>query len=241
MQIWIFFDDGAGGDSFANLLESASNVEALDNEKSWRIHRYVDYRPKFWMPCPDQTHCFTNLHKSAREIGYAFRAVSNVLSDRYKTLISTNGNVIVTSRDTELNFLLSSDCLDILTQDQIKILLKRKNQSTILHDATTKNLLEVKSNINYRYIDVDESMFDLVVYFEDLLDWEFVKKLSKQLNLDIDNNKFLHWQKIIQQKIFYTTPGIKYYQSYIDHSGIYRYKEITTPNFNGVKTINHFN
>jgi hypothetical protein len=241
MQIWVFFEDGAGGDSFANLLENADNVEALDDQKSWRIHRYVDYKPKFWMPCPDQNHCFTNLNKSARDTGYAFYKSSNALSERYVDLVNANKNVVVTSRDLGLNFLLSSDCLEILTCKQIKLLLKKRNSSNIYRDATIKNLLESKVPTHYNpIIHPNESNFDLIIYFEDLLDWTFVQQLASQLHLDISQDSFLHWQEIIQQKLFYTTPGIEYYQSYIDDQDIYRYTKLTTLNLNGAKSITHF-
>jgi hypothetical protein len=241
MQYWIFFEDGAGGDSFANLLEHSNNIETLDQERSWRIHRYVDYRAKFWMPCPDQNHCFTNLDPMSKQRGYAFLEASNVLLPRYLELVTDNKNIVVTSRDIQLNFLLGSDQLDILTHNQIKILLKIRDNSNTSYYALNKNLQnfrvrQVKNNVN---IETDESKFDFVIYFEDLLDWTLASDLFKQMGLVIDNNDFFHWKDIVEQKIIYCTPGIEFYQSYLVND-IYHYKIIDQPSFQKAKFVTHF-
>jgi hypothetical protein len=240
MQIWIFFQDGAGGDSFANLLEHSTNMETLDQARFWRIHRYVDYRAKFWMPCPDQDHCFTNLDPMSKQRGYAFVQSSNKLLPRYLELVTADKNIVVTSRDTQLNFLLGSDQLDVLTHNQIKILLKRRDNSNTSYNVLTKNLQnfhvrQVKNNVT---VETNDSKFDFVIYFEDLLNWDSASDLFTQLRLTIAEDDFFHWKNIIEQKIIYCTPGIEFYQSYLVND-IYYYKIIDQPNFQEAKFVTH--
>ena len=59
MQFWIYFDAGAGGDGFANLLEHATNVKPWDqNLKVWRLSHYIDDEATFYAPTIDKNGCF---------------------------------------------------------------------------------------------------------------------------------------------------------------------------------------
>lgn len=231
MQFWIFFQSGTGGDSFCNLLETSRDIETLDSHKSWRIDRYVDYSPKFWMPSPDKNSCFRS--------NMRFCQSSNSLNNRYRELVADQKNIVIPSHDTNLKKLHSSDCQDVLKKNQVKILLKRKDTSKILHRAITKNLIECDAITNERFTMPDESDFDLSVYFENLLDWNYVNQLARQLSIHIAQDDFYHWKQIVNQTIFYTTPGIFYYQSLIDQQGIYRYEKIDKPNFEDKTKIIH--
>ena len=128
MQIWIYFLPGTGGDGIANLLEHSQNVTTIDhnlcvhatpNMQFWRVDRFVDNQPKFWAPTIDQLHCFRQNQK--------FDKTKNYLSNSYINLINSNATTIITSHDCSFQNFYNSDCVDIFTKNQIKILLYSKN------------------------------------------------------------------------------------------------------------------
>jgi hypothetical protein len=76
MQIWIYFDPGSGGDGFANLLERSRTITPFDqNDRPWRIDRFVDNCPKFWAPTVDTNGCFRT--------GRPFNTKDNKLNQNY--------------------------------------------------------------------------------------------------------------------------------------------------------------
>lgn len=206
MQIWIFFGPGAGGDGFANLLEHASGVTPIDGMSTWRIHRYVDGEPKFWMPAPDRDLCFRS--------GRRFDSKQNQLLESY--IKSVDGCAIVASHDTSLVALNNSDCLDVLTRDQIKILIKSRNIKEDSLKFAKKNLQELSLNqIELMYPDVDiNAFFDHAVFLDEIMQtWSSFQSFLKSIGLEMEQEFFEDFRKIVRGEIVYVTPGIRHFTS----------------------------
>ena len=156
MQIWLFFLPGVGGDGLANLLERSPDVTPIDGNKIfWRAHRIVDDSLKFHAPTPDVNGCFRRNHR--------FDSSTNKMVPEYVNLVRQKSTVIIASHDTDLSKLESSDCQDILRQDQLCILLTSKNMLQDYQIGARKNLLPWKHYTSSDVWAVDESKFDIVV------------------------------------------------------------------------------
>ena len=215
---------GDGGDSVANLLEHATNVAPFDGVRQWRVHRYVDGSPKFWAPLIDTNRCF-------RGGRCAFRTDQNQLNENYVCAVEQNHNIIVTAHDIDLKFFNASDCQDIFTQNQRRVLLISRNPTKSRLKAVTKNLQEInQKEFLSTVVDYDRRVFDLyerVVYIEDLItDWNTANALATWAGLDLQRVYYNRWQSVVQQQVYCVGGGIEYYQSHIDHLGVYRYTQI---------------
>jgi hypothetical protein len=196
MQIWIYFEPGTGGDGIANLFEHSNNVNTIDHRKCvhatpdrqyWRVDRFVDNRPKFWAPGPDSLHCFRQ--------GQWFDSTLNKLSDTYLNIVESNINTIVTSHDCTLKNLNISNCREIFTKNQIKILLQSTQTNRILKNFLEKNLINYNKNnlpnFNYRKIQIFPELFDHVVDVDDLLtSWDQVKSFTELIGLSLNKTFF---------------------------------------------------
>jgi hypothetical protein len=188
MQLWLFFIPGAGGDGLANLLERATNVTPVDREKSWwRVHRIVNGATKFYAPTIDKLGCFRNRQP--------FKQHTNFLLDNYKDLVKNGTNTVVTSHDVTLSWLYNSDCLNVLTQGQIKVLLNTDDYRSAAEMCATKNLLP---NVRDYHPDVDFSKFDYVLDMKTILNnWNYVRDFCQDLGLDISIDEYVTYKKII--------------------------------------------
>lgn len=231
MQIWIYFDPGTGGDGIANLLEHSTNIITLDHgacvhatpeRQYWRVDRFVDNRPKFWAPQFDKLHCFRLNQRFTRE--------TNSLSQVYIDLIQSNINTIVTSHDCSLKNLHNSDCYDIFTKNQIKILLQSNNRTQTIQNAFEKNLICYNKNSvpEQRTVPVIDNNFDYVIDADQLMSsWHEIKLLTQSIGLDLHEKFFDEFSSIIsgQQSNLYsvTTPR---YKTVVDHNGVVTYKRL---------------
>lgn len=198
MQIWIYFKPGTGGDGIANLFEHSDNVTTIDHRECihatpdrqyWRVHRFVDNRPKFWAPkfwVPD-TDSF--------EQGRRFDSTLNKLSDTYLNIVESSINTIVTSHDCTLKDLNISNCREIFTKNQIKILLQSTQADTVLKNSLEKNLINYNKNSlsgsTYREMKIFSEQFDYVVNVDDLLaSWDQVKSFTELIGLSLNKTFF---------------------------------------------------
>jgi hypothetical protein len=190
MQIWIFFQAGTGGDGIANLLERSNNVTPLDGvTEYWRIHRIVDGGVKFYAPNIDNNGCF--------RFNQPFDQTNNKLSDAYVDIVNQNLNCVVTSHDTSLELLTASDCQNILTNNQIKVLVTSTDHNHAAIMTATKNLAPfIKPRL--------ESTFDLTK-FDYVLDadlvktnWEYLNSFCKDVGLDLDHAQYLQYLDLLK-------------------------------------------
>lgn len=231
MQIWIYFAPGTGGDGIANLLEHSTNINTIDHNtcihatpkiQYWRVDRFVDNRPKFWTPQFDKLCCFRQNQR--------FNSDTNSLSQVYIDLVESNINTIVTSHDCSLKNLHNSDCREIFTKNQIKILLQSNNRTQTIQNALEKNLICYNKNSVSEQITVPVSRdnFDYVVDADQLMSsWHAVKTLTQSIGLDLDKKFFDEFSFIRngQQSNLYsaTTPR---YKTVVDHNGVVTYKKL---------------
>jgi hypothetical protein len=194
MQIWFFFNAGAGGDGVANLFEQSNNVVSFDATAEdpidyWRVHRFVNGSPKFYAPIPDVNHCFRS--------GQHFDQTKNQLAPGYKNCISTKQTCIVTSHDVTLKALSKSDCQNIFCKDQIKVLLTLDNRAQVNLNSATKNLLP--NLIDAQSPTVDQTLFDFVLDVEKInSDWQYVYNFSLKAGIDLDYQKYAEYQDILK-------------------------------------------
>jgi hypothetical protein len=192
MQIWLFFQPGIGGDGIANLLERSSNVTPIDGVTDyWRIHRIVDKDIKFYAPTIDEIGCFRH--------NQSFKNTNNKLKKEYVDIINQNSNCVVTSHDTTLKWLSTSECLDILLKNQIKVLLTSTRDPLLnVIKATTKNLLPTLPLENISAPMVYSEKFDYVLDV-DLFktNWDYVKHFCKQVNLNLCKNEYLQYCNLL--------------------------------------------
>lgn len=207
MIVWVFFQPGSGGDGFANLLEQSLNVVPLDGNKQWRIHRYVDSKVKFWAPnlCNGE-----HRNNTAEQLTNYQLEIANS-NDQY---------LVITSHDVELKKTFQKNILP--ENKHIKILLTSKN----IGDARIKNLIEFNQSLNSQVLEkinnIDPSNFTMQL---DAIpnSWEDIKKLVENFGLDLSEEDFIHYKKIVSGEVLYTTPGIEYYKSVIDPDNITKY------------------
>lgn len=212
MIVWIFFRPGSGGDGFANLLEQSTNVVPLDGSKQWRVHRYVDSRVKFWAP----NLCTNN-------DGRRDNVIEHLTEEQLAIANSNNQYLIITSHDIEL---IKTFKKNMLPKDRhIKVLLTSSN----FRDARIKNLMEFNHESDNQNPETINSK--ILLNFDVCLDsipknWEDIKSLVDNFGLNLSKENFDHYTKIVSGEIVYTTPGIEYYESYIDVDNITKYIKI---------------
>ena len=225
MQLWVFFESGTGGDGLCNLLEQSTDCNSLGAIKQWRPHRYVDGDLKFWMPTPDVKHCF---RKPA-----PFKQHKNQFYNNYVNLANQDqGFVIIPSHGINLWALEASDCLDILTANQKKVLLLSKDQKAALQRAERSCLREIKpatpEYLDYQIkqkINIDK--FDSVVYIEDLRsNFDIFDNFCNTLGIVADKNHYDTYLQLIRRELFFVSPGIAYHSSRIDETGILKYDQV---------------
>jgi hypothetical protein len=190
MQIWLFFQAGAGGDGVANLLERSKNVTPLDGETGyWRIHRIVDGSVKFYAPTIDKFDCFRH--------NKAFDQSINQLDNRYVDIVNQDFNCVITSHDVSLNLLVNSDCQNILCKNQIKVLLTSNNTDIDAFKGATKNLLPTVCS--QTSIDYCPEQFDYVLDV-DLVktDWNYVDRFCKDIGLELDHREYLQYCDLLK-------------------------------------------
>ena len=224
MQIWLFFQPGVGGDGIANLLERSTNITTIDGiSDHWRIHRIVDNDIKFYAPSLDEIECF--------RYKQSFKNTNNKLKKEYVDIINQNSNCVITSHDTTLELLSTSDCLDILLKNQIKVLLTSTRDPLLnMIKATTKNLLPTLPPEGVSAPMIYPEKFDYVLDV-DLFktNWDYVKHFCKQVNLNLCKNEYLQYCNLLSCNKTYLKDqfGIKEWVSTINGTQV-TYKLVDT-------------
>jgi hypothetical protein len=225
MQIWIYFDAGAGGDSFANLIEQCEEICTLDGvTKHWRIQYYVDNSAKFWAPAIDLNQCFRLERKPF------LLKTSNQFTDKYLDIVLNNKSTVCTSHDLTLQQLSQSDCLEVIELNQIKVLLENVDPVVSYRANITKNLRTESLIPDKKWIDwniaLDRSGFDYVLDANQVkTSWEYVNNFCQQLNLTLNKCKYQEWQLILNKT---QDKNIKQYKSIIENNVVIRYEEVTS-------------
>ena len=193
MQIWVYFQAGVGGDGFANLLEHAQNVRPfdLDDKQFWRVHRIVNNQIKFYAPTIDQHGCFRN-HQP-------FCLDTNQLSDTYTSTIEQQLTTVVMSHDVNLTNIYNSDCQEILTKNQIKVLVTTNNLYEAAYNVCIKNLLpELIPNEAFVTVD-DVAKFDYVLNIQQIQQsWDYVNNFCTEIGLALDKSQYLMYKQILK-------------------------------------------
>jgi hypothetical protein len=211
MQIWLFFVPGAGGDGVANLLEHAKNVTPIDGETHWRIHRIVNGQVKFYAPTIDELGCFRNRLR--------FNKTTNSLGPRYQTIVSNKLTTVVTSHDTALSWLTTSDCLEILTANQIKVLIHTKDYKQSAINAALKNLLPIIADSRYN---IDFTRFDFVLDIDQIQNnWNYVNDFCQQVGLQLDIDDYQIYQGLINSDLQHVNlDQVEQYVASIDNNQV---------------------
>jgi len=223
MQIWIYFEPGAGGDGFANLLERSRTITTFDqNDRPWRIHRFVDNCPKFWSPTVDQNKCFRT--------GQPFYTKNNKLNQNYVDHVNCGTSIICTSHDTSLKLLEISDCRDVFFKKQIKVRLQHQDCIDTYKQFAIKNLQNIPADLSYANMpklkSIDFKKFDYVVNIEKIqTDWNYVSKVCNDLNIELDPAEYQNYLCILAGSTQFDHPGIERYQSSIVN-GCFHYNKI---------------
>lgn len=214
MIVWVFFQGGAGGDGFANLLEHSSNAVTIDGDKKWRIHRYVDSQVKFWAPTlkntPERINTVNQLSDSQIQIAQS--------KDRY---------LIITSHDTSLIKTFDNDIIPF--ENHIKILLEPTDRYKQLVSFRIKNLIEfnpdhIKSTFKS---DSKISNMDYVADLDKILnDWVYTKSFVTNIGLKLSKKAYLEYKNIVLGHTMYNTSGIEYYKSMLNSNNIIVYEKI---------------
>lgn len=233
MQIWVFFDAGAGGDGFVNLLEHSKNIVTLDHNENvhatplqqfWRVHRFVDNTPKFWAAAPDVNECFRS--------GSPFFKHTNKLRSNYLDIVTNDYNTIFSGgHDATLASLEDSDLQNILTKNQIKIYLHNSAIANVQAVFNIKHLAEYNIHTLQPQAKrlVQFKKFDYVIDVNELLtSWNTLKLFVTELRLSLDEKHFDEFNLIQQhlgKNILYsgTTPE---FQSSIDIAGNVTYQQL---------------
>jgi len=216
MIVWVFFQSGAGGDGFANLLEQSSNARTIDGIKQWRIHRYVDSRAKFWAP---------NLQNSAER-----KNSVNLLNDQQLEIANSDTEyLIVTSHDCEFKNILSSSLIP--GNKNLKVLLISKNSKLCTYNYLIKNLKEFDSLqhpiIAKKHNQQISKDVDFVLDLDKIISsWEYTKQFTLDIKLNLEQESFEHYRKIVTGELMVETPGIEYYKSTIGIDNIVRYSKL---------------
>ena len=209
MQIWFFFDPGAGGDGIANLIERSGNFTPYDGETDWwRVHRIVDNKTKFYAPTPDAQGCF---RKNRR-----FDFQTNQLNKGYHDCILQNQNCVVASHDTSLKALDASDCREIFCRDQVKVLLLNDTKKSSI-DFAVKNL-SASLPTDIKKQNLDTTKFDYVLEVDRFqTDWQYVHKFCQEVGADLNIEQYYQYQDILQGRKTYMTNNfcVEEYSSHI--------------------------
>jgi hypothetical protein len=211
MQIWIYFEPGTGGDGFANLLERSRTITPFDqNDRLWRLHRFVDNCPKFWAPTVDTNACFRT--------GHPFYTKDNKLTQNYVEHVDRGANIICTSHDTSLELLEMSDCTDVFLKNQIKVKLHHQDPINVHKQSAIKNLQNISADLSFAKIpklkSIDFKKFDYVVSIEKIqTDWNYVSKVCNDLNIELDQAEYQDYLCILAGSTQFDQPGIERYQS----------------------------
>jgi hypothetical protein len=211
MIVWIFFHGGSGGDGLANLLEQSTNAVAIDKEKKWRIHQYVDLQVKFWQP---------NLQNNKQRLN----RLSQLNNEQIHIANSDDQYLIITSHDILLNETFDIDTVD--PKKHIKILLNPKNRHAMNRLFFIKNLINFDNTQQYGQVDtsVDLSNFDFVL--ESIPStWTEMTMLINSIGLKLSYLDFCKYLDIASGKEIIQEPHIGYYESYVDNN-IVKYKRV---------------
>jgi hypothetical protein len=221
MQLWITFVPGCGGDGLCNLLEHCDTVETLDNRLFWRIHYYVNSKPKFWMPSMcSPCGCFR------RE---SFSHDKYTLDPRYLELVNNKSTIIVPNHDMSLQWVESCGLLETFTKDRISILIRTADPPLAWETCHIKNLHEVPvREIRLNRLHQYSSNFDFEFFIEDILsDWLTFKSFTSHLGLTIEKIYYDHFVQIIKGEVMYALDDnykkLSYFESYVDHDNRIRY------------------
>lgn len=213
MIIWVFFQPGAGGDGFANFLEQAENVTTIDERKQWRVHRYVDYKPKFWAPELQNSTTRTN-------------TTEQLTDQQIEIACSDDRYLVITSHDISIKHTFNND--KIPAEKNIKIFLRCNDFRKQLINFMVKNLQEFddKKNISYKELNFLPDV-DFIINMDQIIDsWEYTNQLINSIGLPLTKEIYTQYKEIVSGELLYHTPGIEYYESFVDNDGITRYKRI---------------
>jgi len=215
MIVWVFFIGGSGGDGLANLLEQSSNAVTIDGEKKWRIHRYVDYKVKFWAPTlqntPERINRVTQLNKQQLEIAN-----------------SNNQYLIITSHDYQMKDTFLKNTID--EKKHVKVLLTFDINET-QRNFRLKHLIEFNQSEMLQSSAINKKNFqtepNFIIDIKEILNsWEYTKQFTETIGLHLEYKDFEYYKKLVLGEIFDRTPGIEYYKSYVDADNKIHYEKI---------------
>jgi len=215
MIVWVFFIGGSGGDGLANLLEQSSNAVTIDGEKKWRIHRYVDYKVKFWAPTlqntPERINRVTQLNKQQLEIAN-----------------SNNQYLIITSHDYQMKDTFLKNTID--EKKHVKVLLTFDINET-QRNFRLKHLIEFNQSEMLQSSAINKKNFqtepNFIIDIKEILNsWEYTKQFTETIGLHLEYKDFEYYKKLVLGEIFDRTPGIEYYKSYVDADNKIHYAKI---------------
>ena len=208
MIIWVWFTAGAGGDGVANLLEHASNARTIDGNKHWRVHRYVDNKVKFYAPTLGKQN---NIHRIN---------TIDLLDDRQLEIANSDTEYLIITSHVNPNLVSNK----IAVNKNIKILVTSNNA---LYNAYIKNLMEFNiSDLEIATAQPNFNSADIVVDIDDMNDWEYTKKFTLGIGLNLAEKEFNHYRKIVTGDLIFDDPGIERYKSVTDADNIVRYSKI---------------
>lgn len=222
MIIWVCFLAGAGGDGIANLLEQASNARQLDKNKSWRIHRYVNNQVKFYAPTVPINSDSANSRNNPIEM----------LDDYQVKIANSDTEYLIITSD---NIWYTPDLLYTLvpSNKQIKILVTSKNSR---YNYLTKNLIEFNMLTEKIPIVVPGGPRDekaaagaaaAVIDHDNIVDnWEYIKKFTLDIGLDLTQEDFNNYIKIVTGELIHHQLGIEHYKSITGIDNIVRYSKL---------------
>ena len=211
MQIWLYFIGGAGGDSVANLLEQAYNVEPVDGNLEWRLSHYIDGLACWWAPCFDREQCF----RSARP--FPFRTSTNATTARYRHLVEHDIPTVITSHDVMLNEFNASDDLDLLSHKQIKVLVKYSDPIDSFRLCQLKNFAvgTLTPDPVWR-----EQVMRVPDHFDHVLDvtrchhdWLYTKEFCDNIGVDLCFDTYKQWQDLLHWHTSFLKDKVKSWQS----------------------------
>jgi hypothetical protein len=208
MIIWVWFIAGAGGDGVANLLEHASNACTIDGNRYWRIHRYVDNKVKFYAP---------NLGKpqNTQRIN-----TIDLLDDRQLRIANSDTEYLIVTSHVNPDLVSNNVAVD----KNIKILVTSNN---CLYNAYTKNLMEFDiSDLEIATRQPNSNLADIVVDIDSMNDWEYTKKFTGDIGLNLAEKEFNHYRKIVAGDLIFDDPGIERYKTVTDADNIVRYSKL---------------
>jgi hypothetical protein len=230
MQFWIYFDAGAGGDGFANLLEHATNVKPWDKDlKVWRLSHYINDAATFYAPPIDHNGCFRTPKNGTSSS--AFCQNDNTLHPSYIGRVQNNINTVCTSHDLGLESLNASDCQDILTKNQIKILIENSDPLVTYRACCIKNFktgsLQPSENWLKWTATLDKSPFDIVIDIAKIkTDWQYVKEFTDRFDIHLSESVYRYWQNLLLFDDLAEQKTVDRWISIIDNDTVLDYQKI---------------